>query len=144
VRDAAARIMRAHRQVELVLTADELAAMPIPTRSPELWTMAERIRASFMAGRSGDIYMALRPRVTPIPEAGVGYAATHGSIWDYDRRVPILFWRRGLTAFEQPNPVMTVDILPTLAALVGLVIPANEIDGRCLDLVSGPADSCSP
>jgi phosphonoacetate hydrolase len=143
VRDMLVRIMRAHRQVETVFTAEELATMPIPTRSPELWSLAERVRASFDRARSGDVYMALRPRVTPIPEAGPGYAATHGSIWDYDRRVPILFWRRGLAGFEQPNPVMVVDILPTLAALVGLSIPAGEIDGRCLDLISGAADSCA-
>ena len=143
VRDAALAIMRAHPQVELALSGEELAAMPIPTRSPELWTMAERIRASFDPGRSGDIYMALRPRVTPIPVPVPGYAATHGSIWDYDRRVPILFWRSGLAGFEQPNPVMVVDIAPTLASLVGLTIPAGEIDGRCLDLVAGAADSCA-
>ncbi len=143
VRDAALAIMRAHPHVELALSGEELAAMPIPTRSPELWTMAERIRASFDPGRSGDIYMALRPRVTPIPVPVPGYAATHGSIWDYDRRVPILFWRSGLAGFEQPNPVMVVDIAPTLASLVGLTIPAGEIDGRCLDLVAGAADSCA-
>ena len=143
VRDAALAIMRAHPQVEMAMSADELAAMPIPTRSPELWSMAERIRASFSPGRSGDIYMALRPRVTPIPVPVPGYAATHGSIWDYDRRVPILFWRQGLAGFEQPNPVMVVDIAPTLAALMGLAIPAGEIDGRCLDLLSGTADSCA-
>jgi hypothetical protein len=25
--------------------------------------------------------------------------------WDYDRRVPILFWRKGVTGMEQPQPV---------------------------------------
>ena len=44
-----------------------------------------------------------------------GYVATHGSLWDYDRRVPILFWRKGMTGFEQPLSVETVDIAPTLA-----------------------------
>lgn len=143
VRDAALAIIRGHPQVELALSGEELAAMPIPTRSPELWTLTERVRASFDRERSGDIYMALRPRVTPIPAPVPGYAATHGSIWDYDRRVPILFWRAGLAAFEQPNPVMTVDILPTLAALINLPLAAPEIDGRCLDLLSGAGDSCT-
>ena len=86
----------------------------------------------------------LKPRVTPIPESGLGYVATHGSVWDYDRRVPILFWRKGLTAFEQPNAVMTVDIMPTLAALIDLPVDAAKIDGRCLDLLSGPESSCRP
>jgi arylsulfatase A-like enzyme len=75
--------------------------------------------------------------------AGVkGYVATHGSAWDYDRRVPILFWRKGLTAFEQPQPVETVDILPTLASLIGLPIAPGSVDGRCLDLDAGSASTC--
>ena len=134
--------LAAHRQVEAVFTADELAAHPVATRSPELWGVKDRLRASFHGGRSGDVIVALKPRVTPIPETGVGYVATHGSVWDYDRRVPMLFWRKGLAGFEQPNPVMTVDILPTLAALIGLPVDNATIDGRCLDLVSGPATSC--
>ena len=39
-------------------------------------------------------------------------------------------------------PVMTVDIAPTLGALVGLEIPAADIDGKCLDIDGGPANSC--
>src|SRR3546814_9045760 len=54
----------------------------------------------------------------------------------------ILFWRKGLAAFEQPNAVMTVDIMPTLASLIGLPVDASKIDGRCLDLISGPESSC--
>ena len=134
--------LAAHRQVEAVFTADELKAHPVSRRSPELWSVKDRLRASFHPDRSGDLIVALKPRVTPIPETGVGYVATHGSVWDYDRRVPMLFWRKGLAGFEQPNPVMTVDILPTLAALIGLPIDPAQTDGRCLDLVSGPATSC--
>lgn len=132
----------AHRQVEAVFTADELKAHPVSRRSPELWSVKDRLRASFHPDRSGDLIVALKPRVTPIPETGMGYVATHGSVWDYDRRVPVLFWRKGLAGFEQPNPVMTVDIMPTLAALIGLPVDPTSIDGRCLDLVSGPATSC--
>lgn len=132
----------AHRQVEAVFTADELIAHPVSRRSPELWSIKDRMRASFHPDRSGDLVIALKPRVTPIPETGLGYVATHGSVWDYDRRVPILFWRKGIAGFEQPNPVMTVDIMPTLAALIGVPVDAASIDGRCLDLVSGPATSC--
>jgi phosphonoacetate hydrolase len=134
--------LTAHRQIEAVFTADELRAHPVSRRSPELWSVKDRMRASFHADRSGDLVVALKPRVTPIPETGMGYVATHGSVWDYDRRVPMLFWRRGMAGFEQPNPVMTVDILPTLAALVGLPLDPGTIDGRCLDLVSGPSTSC--
>jgi len=134
--------LRAHPQVEAVVTREELEAHAISKRSPDVWTLMDKLRASYNPQRSGDFIIALKPRVTPIPEPGIGYVATHGSVWDYDRRVPILFWRKGLAGFEQPNAVMTVDILPTLAALIGLPVDANKIDGRCLDLISGPESSC--
>lgn len=134
--------LRAHPQVEAVVTKDELAVHPISKRPADVWTLMDKLRASFHPERSGDFIIALKPRVTPIPEPGIGYVATHGSVWDYDRRVPILFWRKGLQTFEQPNAVMTVDIMPTLAALIGLPVDANRIDGRCLDLISGPETSC--
>ena len=78
----------------------------------------------------------------PTPKAGSITVTTHGSIWDYDRRVPMLFWRKGVTGMEQPQPVETVDIAPTLAALIGLKVPEGTFDGRCLDIDGGPADSC--
>jgi len=83
----------------------------------------------------------LKQNVTPIADT-TRYVATHGSPWDYDRRVPILFWRRGMTPFEQPMSVETVDILPTLASFAGITIPAGQIDGHCLDLIEGPETSC--
>ncbi|MEQ1726517.1 MAG: alkaline phosphatase family protein [Sphingopyxis sp.] len=139
---AATHIIAAHPQVERVVLGATLAAMPIPRGHPEQWSVEQRLRASYMAGRSGDFLVVLKSRVTPIPETGVGYVATHGSVWDYDRRVPMLFWRAGMRSFEQPNPVMTVDILPTLAGLIGLPIETRNLDGRCLDLVEGAETSC--
>lgn len=133
---------RAHPQVEAVVTAEELASRPISKRAADTWSLLDKLRASYNAQRSGDFIVVLRDRVTPIPESGLGYVATHGSVWDYDRRVPMLFWRKGLAGFEQPNAVMTVDILPTLAALIGLPLDMSKVDGRCLDLLSGPESSC--
>lgn len=133
---------RAHPQVEAVVTGEELAQWPISKRAPDVWSLMDKLRASYNAERSGDFVVVLKPRVTPIPESSVGRVATHGSVWDYDRRVPMLFWRKGISGFEQPNAVMTVDILPTLAAQIGLPVDKTKIDGRCLDLLSGPGDSC--
>ena len=134
----------AHPQVAAVFTGDELAATPAPTLPADMWSLAERARASYTPGRSGDLIVMLKPRVTPITaeDAGKGYIATHGSPWNYDRRVPILFWRKGMVGFEQPNSVETVDIAPTLGAMIGLPVAAGEMDGRCLDLVAGAGTSC--
>jgi predicted AlkP superfamily pyrophosphatase or phosphodiesterase len=142
VLDEAVRRYRASTLVAAVFTAAELRAAPSPSGPPETWSLIDRARASFDPQRSGDFVVLLRPRITPIPDPDTGYVATHGSPWDYDRRVPILFWRRGLAAFEQPMSVETVDILPTLAPFAGITIPAGTIDGRCLDLIEGPETSC--
>jgi arylsulfatase A-like enzyme len=139
---AAVAAYRAHPQVAAVYTRADIAATPNPSGPPDTWSLIQRARASFDAQRSGDFYVMLKPRITPIADASRGSVATHGSVWDYDRRVPILFWRRGMAGFEQPLSVETVDIMPTLAALIGLPLAPGSIDGRCLDLVTGPESSC--
>jgi hypothetical protein len=137
---AAVKQLGAMPQVAAVLTRAEIAAATIPQTPPETWTLAQRAHASFDPQRSGDFLILLKPRVTGIVTPGIGYVATHGSPWDYDRRVPILFWRKGMAGFEQPQSVETVDIAPTLAATIKL--PVRGLDGRCLDLDSGPNDIC--
>lgn len=139
--DAAVRFYAAQPQVAAVLTAKQIEATAMPTTPPETWTLAERARASHDPQRSGDLLVLLKPRVTTIPQPGPGYVETHGSPWDYDRRVPILFWRKGMAGFEQPLSVETVDIAPTLAATIGLRVAG--LDGRCLDLDAGAGDSCA-
>ena len=133
--------LRKHPQVAEVFTKAELAATPVPTGSPQDWTLRQRARASFDQDRSGDLVIMLARGVVAVdPHPGI--TTTHGSPWDYDRRVPILFWRKGLAPMEQPAPVETVDIAPTLAALVGLEVEAGAFDGRCLDIDGGTGDTC--
>jgi predicted AlkP superfamily pyrophosphatase or phosphodiesterase len=127
----AVAIYKAQPQVEAVFTARQIARIPIPTGSPDKWSLIQRVRASFDPQRSGDFFIVLKRNVSPIATPSVGYVATHGSPWDYDRRVPILFWRRGMAPANRPEHVSTVSILPTLAAEIGLPL-SRPIDGHCL------------
>ncbi|MEJ5977530.1 alkaline phosphatase family protein [Novosphingobium sp. PS1R-30] len=136
--------LKASPEVAAAYAAQEIAAQPRPTASPQDWTLLERARESFDAERSGDVVAFLKRGVMAIPDPAPGYTAGHGSVWDYDRRVPMLFWRRGLPGFEQPAPVETVDIAPSLAAVLGLKVASGEFDGRCLDLDGGAGDTCQP
>ena len=142
VKDRAMALIAAHPQVEMVADHDDILATEVSSEAPEEWTLLQRVRASFHPDRSGDFIVLLKKGVTPIASTQRGYVATHGSPWDYDRRVPMLFWRSGIRHFEQPLSVMTVDIAPTLGALIGVDIPAEETDGQCLDIDGGPANSC--
>jgi predicted AlkP superfamily pyrophosphatase or phosphodiesterase len=135
-------LYRAQPQVAAAFSRADILAATAPTLPPPNWELVQRARASFYPPRSGDIVIALKPRVTPIADPTRGYVATHGSFWDYDRRVPILFWRKGMPGFEQPLPIETVDIAPTLAGTIGLQTGAPQMDGRCIDLAAGNGSTC--
>jgi len=100
-------------------------------------SVAERVRRSVYPGRVGDILIAFKPNRVPAT-AGLTYVSTHGSPWDYDRRVPILFWWKGATPHERVLPLDTVDIAPTIAAATGIKPPA-DVDGVCRPLIYGQA-----
>jgi arylsulfatase A-like enzyme len=130
---AAVEAYRAHPQVEAVFTKDQLARTPLPATSPDKWSLIERARASFDPKRSGDFVVLLKRHVTPIADTKV-YAATHGSAWDYDRRVPILFWRKGMAPVSSEQAIETADIMPTLATMIGLAVQPGSVDGKCLSV----------
>ena len=128
---------RASPFVAAVFTRSELEASPVPSGNPAAWSLKQRARASYDAERSGDLLVLLKRHVVPIPKPSEFTAATHGSAWDDDRRVPILFWRRGMTPRTIDVPADTVDIMPTLAAMLGLPLAPGSVDGTCLAGVAG-------
>jgi predicted AlkP superfamily pyrophosphatase or phosphodiesterase len=82
----------------------------------------------------------LKRDITPIADT-TRYIATHGSPWDYDRRVPILFWRPGLIGATIEHSAETTDIMPTFASMIGVPVEAGSVDGHCLRDVPG---ACTP
>jgi len=130
---AAIELLNAEPQVALAVPRDELRAEPVPNSiNPEDLNVRERLRLSALAGRSPDILRAWQPGLTGQGRVG-GAISSHGSPWDYDRRVPIVFWWPGAEGQERFLPMRTIDIAPTLANLIG-VQPDGPIDGRCMDL----------
>lgn len=134
--DAAVRFYAKDPQVEAVFTAAQLARTPVPRGAPETWTLIQKARASFYAPRSGDFVVLLKKDITPIADT-THYVATHGSPYDYDRRVPILFWRPGAAGTTIEHSAETTDIMPTLASMIGVPVQAGSVDGRCLNDVLG-------
>ena len=57
-------------------------------------------------------------------------AATHGTMYAYDQRVPVMFFGAGVPAARRDETATPADIAPTLAALAG--IRFNAPDGRAL------------
>jgi len=68
--------------------------------------------------------------LTPMSTWG-GNVASHGSVYDYDSWVPVIFSGFGIQAGKHADFVRTVDIAPTLADIIG-VKPMEKIDGVSL------------
>jgi predicted AlkP superfamily pyrophosphatase or phosphodiesterase len=92
--------------------------------------IAELYRHSFVPGRSGD-FVVQPARGCLLSPYDTG--TSHGSPWDYDRRVPIVFFGAGIAPGVVPERAATVDIAPTLAGLLGVPAP-TDLDGRPLAL----------
>jgi predicted AlkP superfamily pyrophosphatase or phosphodiesterase len=107
--------------VERVLTASELQQQ----RKNAVHTSAE---LSFYPARSGNIYYQLWPYVLPDtkPEG-----TNHGSPWDYDTHVPLLWYGPGIAPGVHDGTVSVADIAPTLSFLLGIKAPARS-QGRVL------------
>ena len=135
VRDLTVAWLRQRPEVKAVFTAAETAtAAPQPGKPATDLTLAERFHESYDPERSGDIQVAFVEHATiGMPRAPGDYVAGHGSPWNYDRRVPILFWWPGIAGSAPSAPAETVDIAPTLAAITH--VPAPATDGRCLAAV---------
>ena len=70
---------------------------------------------------------------------------TKGTLWEGGIRVPfICAWPDVVPAgVERPQPVMSTDLVPTLAAWCGLTLPDRVIDGRSMAPILSRADAPS-
>ncbi len=124
---AAQAWMQARPFVLASIPTEELARHSVDDlkgKDPEQLSMVDRLRLSLAPGKGGDLVTAFGPHILFIP---LSFPATHGSPHDYDRHVPILVWGAG-KARKVETPVSTVDILPSLAAYLGLDVP-DPVDG---------------
>jgi hypothetical protein len=72
-------------------------------------------------GVSGDLFVIPRPGVLIDPYEGTG--TSHGTPWDYDTHVPLIFWGGGITPAAVTRPATPYDIAPTVASWLGISLP---------------------
>jgi predicted AlkP superfamily pyrophosphatase or phosphodiesterase len=89
---------------------------------------ATLLRNSYVEGKSGDLLLQVNPTCI-IQETGT----THGSIYDYDRNIPLVFFGNGIRAGASEIEAYSVDIGTTLAAFLGIESPPG-LDGNVLKL----------
>ena len=89
---------------------------------------ARLYRNSYVEDMSGDLFVQTYPTCL-LRAKGTG----HGSPYDYDRNIPLIFYGRGIKPGVSDVTAYSVDIATTLAGLLGIESPAN-VDGRRLKL----------
>jgi len=89
---------------------------------------ARLLRNSIVNGASGDLFLQVEQDCI-ISDTGT----THGSLYDYDRSIPLVFYGAGVTSGSDSTPANSIDIAPTLLNVLGIPVP-SDLDGKSLEL----------
>jgi predicted AlkP superfamily pyrophosphatase or phosphodiesterase len=90
--------------------------------------IARKAANSFNSKRSGDVFLVFMPFAVPSSNAT---GTTHGTPWNYDSQVPLIFWGSAFKPGFYANACQPTDLAATLAARLGLTQP-SETDGTPL------------
>jgi arylsulfatase A-like enzyme len=127
------QIIRSMPDVAAAASFSQLEALPARRfDDPRDESMLYRLKYSAAPERAGEILFAFQPMIA-LGAPPDHDPAQHGTGWDYDRRVPMIFWGTW-KAERRTEPVSTVDIAPTLAKELGIQ-PGEPLDGIPLRLV---------
>ena len=108
--------------VWLAAPSSDLANGPGPSNPLE-----EAILRNYNPKRSGDIYVVFKPAWFINDFDGLSVASTHGSPWRYDTFVPVIFAGSGMPAQRVFREISTVDVAPTLSAILGITYPSGSV-----------------
>ena len=89
--------------------------------------VARAVLSNFHPDRSGDIYVVFEPHWFVADFDGLIVASAHGSPWTYDTHVPVFFFGQGIPTTRISRRVETVDVAPTIAALLRTKPPSGAV-----------------
>jgi predicted AlkP superfamily pyrophosphatase or phosphodiesterase len=101
--------------------------------------LVQSVLRNFNPQRSGDIFVVFQQHSFINDFDGMTVAVTHGSPWRYDTFVPVVFAGGKLTGQRVYRPIETVDVAPTLAAIVGAKPPSGSRSGPLLEVLQTSA-----
>lgn len=119
---AVATALQALPGVARVFMSDEISGSGARnSKDPQIRAAA----LSYFPGRSGDMFVLVKENWLL---SGAG--TTHGTLHDYDRRVPVILFGAGIRAGVRGEPATPADLAVTVATLIGVTLPSP--DGRVL------------
>lgn len=104
-----------------VYTREQLA-----TGAVQQDVVSRRVMNGFYPRRSGDLEILLEPYWI-FTQNG----ATHGTVFDYDTHVPVIFMGAGIRPGRYYQSIAVNDVAPTLAAILEIETPSGSV-GRVL------------
>jgi hypothetical protein len=102
--------------------------------------LIQSVLRNYNPRRSGDIFVVIQPHYFVNEEDGLIVTSTHGSPRRYDTFVPIVFAGGKLTARHVYRSIETVDVAPTLAAIIGAKPPSGARNGPLPEVMHGFAE----
>ncbi len=84
--------------------------------------IARKAANSFNSKRSGNVFLVFMPYAVPSSSAT---GTTHGTPWNYDAQVPLIYWGSAFKPGFYANACKPVDLAATLAAMLGLTQPSG-------------------
>jgi predicted AlkP superfamily pyrophosphatase or phosphodiesterase len=117
--------------VALAVSSSALRSGDLPDN--ELYRSVVR---NFHAKRSGDVFLVFEPNWFINDFDGLVVASTHGSPWNYDTHVPIVFVGSGMQPGVVQRPVQTVDVAVTLAAFLGIKMPSGAVGEPLVEVLA--------
>jgi predicted AlkP superfamily pyrophosphatase or phosphodiesterase len=108
--------------VSLAVSSSALRSGDLPAND-----LIDSVVRNFHPKRSGDIYLVFKPNWFINDFDGLQVASTHGSPWNYDTFVPVVFAGNGIDPMLVDRRVHTVDIAATLAAYLGIKMPSGAV-----------------
>ncbi len=116
--------------IELAVPSTALRSGAVP--DTEIY---RRVLRNFHPKRSGDIFIVFEPNWFVNDFDGLTVASTHGSPWNYDTHVPIVFAGARLRPKRIDRGVRTVDIAPTLSTFMGIKAPSGSIGDPLVEVL---------
>lgn len=89
--------------------------------------LSTHVKNNYHPLRSGDIYIIQEPYNHLVSDESTPLAAMHGSPWQYDTFVPIMFAGANIKKEQVDRSVHPVDIAKTLSAIMKIKAPSGSV-----------------
>jgi hypothetical protein len=118
--------------VAMAVSSSALSAGNIPNTP-----LIQSVLRNYNPERSGDIFVVFQQNYFVNEFDGLTVASSHGSPWRYDTFVPVVFAGSKLPPRRIYRSIETVDIAPTLSAIVGTKPPSGARSGPLPEIMQG-------